>query len=57
MSATEVTQLLHRWEAEQRDLAGPAFTLYDPGLTRRQVDELAAGYGLEVSDDAAALWM
>ena len=57
MSATEVTQLLHRWEARLRDLGAPCIHALRPGLTRRQVDELAAGYGLEVSDDAAALWM
>lgn len=57
MSSTEVTRLLHRWESRLRDLGAPSVHALRPGRTRRQVDELAAEYGLEVSDDAAALWM
>jgi hypothetical protein len=57
VTAAEVTRALAGYEQRLRDLGVPVVERLRPGLTRAEVDRLAAEFGVELSDDAAAWWM
>jgi len=53
----EVTQALVGFEARLRDLGLPVVDRLRPGLSREQVDQIGAEFGVRLSQDAAAVWM
>jgi hypothetical protein len=57
MTALEVTQALRGFEERLRGLGMPVVDRLRSGLTRQQVDEISAEFGVRLSQDAAALWM
>ncbi len=57
MTVAGVTQALLGFETRLRDLGVPVVDRLRPGLTREQVDEISAEFGVRLSRDAAAFWM
>lgn len=55
--AAELAELLPQWERRLRELGAPGVKHLRPGLTRAEVDSMAAMAGLRLADDAAAIWM
>ena len=57
MTGVEVTRGLVGFEECLRGLGMPVVDRLRPGLTREQVDQVAAEFGVRLSQDAAAWWM
>ena len=57
MTAVEVTQALVGFEDRLRGLGVPVVDRLRPGLSREQVEQISAEFGVQLSEDAAALWM
>lgn len=53
----EVTRQLRGWEARLARRDPTSVSHLRPGLTRAQVDAIAAEHGTRLPDDAAAVWM
>lgn len=57
MSAESVTEALAGWEDRLRSLGSVAVDCLQPGISREQIDALAAEFDGGLPEEAAAIWM
>ena len=57
MAAAEVTHALVGFEDRLRGLGVPVVDRLRPGLSREEVEQISAEFGVQLSEDAAAFWM
>ncbi len=54
---TELAELLQLWERRLRELGAPCVDHLRPGLARADIERITAAAGIQMADDAAAIWM